>query len=100
LHPGKSPYAGKPTANRNRTKTGKAMKRSLFALSLAAIAASATIASAQTEILNASYDLSREFYGEFNPAFEAYYKGKAGQEVKVKQSNGGSSKQARAVLDG
>ena len=75
------------------------MKRTLLA-TLAAAALLASAVSAQTEILNASYDLSREFYGEFNPAFATYYKGKSGQEVQVKQSNGGSSKQARAVLDG
>ena len=75
------------------------MKKVLLA-TLAAAAMLASAASAQTEILNASYDLSREFYGEFNPAFATYYKGKAGQDIQVKQSNGGSSKQARAVADG
>lgn len=73
------------------------MKLSHLALAGALAAVSAT---AQTEILNASYDLSREFYGEFNPLFEAHYKKTTGQDVKVKQSNGGSSKQARAIADG
>jgi sulfate transport system substrate-binding protein len=76
------------------------MKTSLFAAALAALVSVAPSAHGQTEILNASYDLSREFYGEFNPAFEAHYKKTAGQDVKVKQSNGGSSKQARAIADG
>jgi sulfate transport system substrate-binding protein len=75
------------------------MKNALLG-TLAAAALLASAAAAQTEILNASYDLSREFYGEYNPVFEAYYKAKTGTAVKVKQSNGGSSKQARAVLDG
>lgn len=78
------------------------MQKMLYA-SLAAFAvvfASAGTAVAQTEILNVSYDLSREFYGEVNPAFQAWYKAKTGQNVVVKQSNGGSSKQARAVADG
>lgn len=73
------------------------MKLSTLALLGALSAVSAT---AQTEILNASYDLSREFYGEFNPLFEAHYKKTSGQTVKIKQSNGGSSKQARAIADG
>src|SRR5690606_13187242 len=73
------------------------MKFATLALAGALAAVSAT---AQTEILNASYDLSREFYGEFNPLFETHYKKTTGQDVKVKQSNGGSSKQARAIADG
>jgi sulfate transport system substrate-binding protein len=76
------------------------MKLSLLAVAVAALVSLAPSARAQTEILNASYDLSREFYGEFNPAFEAHYKKTAQKDVKVRQSNGGSSKQARAVADG
>ena len=51
-------------------------------------------------ILNASYDVTREFYKEFNPAFSAYWKATTGEVVTVNQSHGGSSKQARSVLDG
>jgi len=51
-------------------------------------------------ILNVSYDPTRAFYEEFNKAFAAQWKGKTGQEVTIEQSNGGSGKQARAVIDG
>ncbi|MCL5942718.1 MAG: sulfate ABC transporter substrate-binding protein [Actinobacteria bacterium] len=52
------------------------------------------------EILNASYDPTREFYQDYNAAFAAYWREKTGQTVTVKQSHGGSGKQARAVIDG
>ncbi len=51
-------------------------------------------------LLNVSYDPTREFYVEFNQAFAKYWKAKAGQDVTVKQSHGGSGKQARGVIDG
>ena len=56
-------------------------------------------ASAQT-LLNASYDVAREFYKEYNAAFAANYKKTTGKDVKVDQAHGGSSAQARAVNDG
>jgi sulfate transport system substrate-binding protein len=69
-------------------------------LALAGIALTATqFVSAQT-LLNASYDVSREFYKDFNAAFVANYKKTSGKEVKIDQSHGGSSAQARAVNDG
>jgi sulfate transport system substrate-binding protein len=58
------------------------------------------IAAGEVQILNVSYDVTREFYKEFNPLFEKAWEAKSGQTVKVNQSHGGSSKQARAVLDG
>jgi sulfate transport system substrate-binding protein len=54
---------------------------------------------AQT-LLNASYDPTRELYQEFNAAFVKYWKAKTGQTVHINQSHGGSSGQARAVIDG
>src|SRR5262245_33054200 len=51
-------------------------------------------------ILNVSYDPTRELYQEFNAAFAKHWLAKSGQTVKVLQSHGGSSKQARAVIDG
>ena len=51
-------------------------------------------------LLNVSYDPTREFYSDFNAAFAADWKRRTGQEVEIKQSHGGSSKQARAVIDG
>ncbi len=59
----------------------------------------ASLASAQT-LLNVSYDVSREFFKDYNAAFVAHYKKNKGVEVKVDQSHGGSSAQARAVNDG
>lgn len=70
-------------------------------LSLAATAALALVAGAKTiELLNVSYDPTRELYSEFNKAFAAHWKAKTGDDVRVKQSHGGSGKQARSVIDG
>src|SRR5206468_4342794 len=55
---------------------------------------------APVSLLNVSYDPTRELYVEFNQAFAKYWKGKTGQEVTVRQSHGGSGKQARSVIDG
>ena len=52
------------------------------------------------EILNVSYDPTREFYAEFDEAFAEHWEEKTGQRVRVAQSHGGSGKQARAVIDG
>lgn len=51
-------------------------------------------------LLNVSYDPTRELYKDINAAFAAYWKGKTGVVVDIKQSHGGSGKQARAVIDG
>lgn len=51
-------------------------------------------------LLNVSYDPTRELYQEFNAAFAKHWLAKTGQSVSIKQSHGGSSKQARAVIDG
>jgi sulfate transport system substrate-binding protein len=75
------------------------MKKFLrVAFSTLALAAAA--ASAQTTLLNVSYDVSREFYKDYNAAFVAHYKKTAGKDVKIDQSHAGSSAQARAVADG
>ena len=55
---------------------------------------------AQTTLLNASYDVAREFYKDYNAAFVAHYKKSTGKDVKIDQAHGGSSAQARAVNDG
>jgi sulfate transport system substrate-binding protein len=55
---------------------------------------------APSNILNVSYDVTREFYQEYNLAFALAYKKKNGVAPTVELSNGGSSKQARAVIDG
>src|SRR6478609_6693065 len=54
----------------------------------------------QVSLLNVSYDPTRELYQDYNSAFAKYWKAKTGQTVTVEQSHGGSSKQARAVIDG
>jgi len=51
-------------------------------------------------LLNVSYDPTRELYKDINAAFGTYWKGKTGQVLDIKQSHGGSGKQARAVIDG
>jgi sulfate transport system substrate-binding protein len=57
-------------------------------------------ASADPELLNASYDPTREFYREFNTMFAGHWKEETGESVTVETSHGGSGKQARAVIDG
>ncbi|SDS85964.1 sulfate transport system substrate-binding protein [Halopseudomonas sabulinigri] len=60
----------------------------------------ASASAAQIELLNVSYDPTREFYREYNAAFSQHWNGLTGDEVKVRQSHGGSGSQARAVIDG
>ena len=77
----------------------------LFRLALAPLLAfgpiiSPPVSAADVTLLNVSYDPTREFYQEFNPAFAKYWKSKTGDNVTINQSHGGSGKQARAVIDG
>ena len=55
---------------------------------------------AEINLLNVSYDPTRELYTEYNAAFAQYWKTKTGDTVTIKQSHGGSGKQARSVIDG
>ena len=57
-------------------------------------------AQAQVTLLNVSYDPTRELYQDYNAAFVKYWQAKTGEKVAVKQSHGGSGKQARTVIDG
>ena len=75
------------------------MKTKITTLLAVLALASTSLASSQT-LLNSSYDVSREFYKDYNAAFVAHYKKTTGKDVKVDQSHGGSSAQARAVGDG
>ena len=68
---------------------------SLLALGVVALAQAKSI-----ELLNVSYDPTRELYAEYNKAFAAHWKTQTGDEVVIKQSHGGSGKQARGVIDG
>ncbi|MFB3812511.1 MAG: sulfate ABC transporter substrate-binding protein [Terriglobales bacterium] len=78
------------------------MKTFLFAFLIVILAASSLSAAnpASVALLNVSYDPTREFYQEFNAAFARHWKANTGQNVTIKQSHGGSGKQARAVIDG
>ncbi len=68
-------------------------------LSVSSVLAVAAYA-ADVSLLNVSYDPTRELYQEVNVAFAKYWKTKSGDNVTIKQSHGGSGKQARAVIDG
>ncbi|MFM2044001.1 MAG: sulfate/thiosulfate transporter [Pseudomonadota bacterium] len=79
------------------------MKRLLLAaLLLAGTATGAIIAppALATDILNVSYDPTRELYKDVNAAFAARWKAERGQDLSVRMSHGGSGKQARGVIDG
>lgn len=75
-------------------------RRHTLALGAALLLATPLDAQAQTTLLNVSYDPTRELYQDFNPAFAKHWKAKTGQDVSIKQSHGGSGKQARGVIDG
>ena len=80
------------------------MKRRLALQTLCAIALTGAINASQAQapltLLNVSYDPTRELYLEFNAAFAKHWKATSGQDVTIKQSHGGSGKQARSVIDG
>jgi len=80
------------------------MRRSTFvrtAFAVALLVAVAGVAQAKdVSLLNVSYDPTRELYADFNKAFAAHWKTKTGDNVSIKQSHGGSGKQARSVIDG
>ncbi len=70
-------------------------------IALAGFALSGPVAqAADVTLLNVSYDPTRELYEEYNKAFSAYWAKKTGDKVTIKQSHGGSGKQARTVIDG
>src|SRR6476660_9483360 len=74
---------------------------SITKLLLAAIASTTLIGNViADELLNVSYDPTRELYTEFNESFAKHWKQKSGQDLTINQSHGGSGKQARAVIDG
>ncbi|MFM9878787.1 MAG: sulfate ABC transporter substrate-binding protein [Burkholderiaceae bacterium] len=72
---------------------------SLLGLALPAVA-QPTEGNTAVSLLNVSYDPTRELYVQVNAAFTKFWKGKTGQDVTIKQSHGGSGKQARSVIDG
>ncbi|MDR2844929.1 MAG: sulfate ABC transporter substrate-binding protein, partial [Puniceicoccales bacterium] len=74
--------------------------KTLAAALLVAATPLATASAKDVELLNVSYDPTRELYEEYNAAFAKHWKATTGDTVKIKQSHGGSGKQARAVIDG
>jgi sulfate/thiosulfate transport system substrate-binding protein len=89
------------------TSEGKTMQRKVLVVTGFLLAGLLLIFSIQAQtqggqvlLLNVSYDPTRELYQDFNQAFAKYWKAKTGQTVTIEQSHGGSSKQARAVIDG
>src|SRR5882757_9430010 len=79
----------------------KSLNKGLLVATVSAAVLLAAPAHAKTvSLLNVSYDPTRELYEDYNKAFAAYWKQKAGDDVVVKQSHGGSGKQARSVIDG
>ena len=75
------------------------LSKKIIAAALLAFAALPTLA-AEITLLNVSYDPTRELYQDVNTAFAKEWKAKTGDTVKIKQSHGGSGKQARSVIDG
>ncbi|MGK5028127.1 sulfate ABC transporter substrate-binding protein [Janthinobacterium sp. MDT1-19] len=75
-------------------------KKIIIAAAVSAFAILQTAQAADITLLNVSYDPTRELYQDVNTAFAKEWKGKTGDNVKIKQSHGGSGKQARAVIDG
>ncbi len=78
----------------------KSFRNRVLGIVAGSLALFAAAAVAETVLLNVSYDPTRELYADYNKAFAAYWKNKTGQVVSVRQSHGGSGKQARTVIDG
>jgi len=72
----------------------------LSLLSVASIGSASLAHGKAVELLNVSYDPTRELYVDYNAAFAKYWQGKTGDTVTVRQSHGGSGKQGRSVIDG
>jgi sulfate transport system substrate-binding protein len=75
-------------------------KKIAAALALLTVLGSSAVSAADITLLNVSYDPTRELYQDFNQAFAKQWKAKTGDNVTIKQSHGGSGKQARSVIDG
>ena len=87
------PLSFKPNPITRRSGLGLLVAAAMVGLSSRARAAGASL-------LNVSYDVSREFYKEYNALFAAHWKKTSGEDLTLNQSHGGSSKQARSVIDG
>lgn len=76
------------------------MKKMKSALAALLIAGSFNASAADQTILNSSYDIARELFASYNPLFAEHWKEKTGKTIEIKQSHGGSSAQARSILQG
>src|SRR6478736_5741496 len=76
------------------------MKSKFILLTGLGLSLAAGLHAKSVELLNVSYDPTRQLYVDFNQAFAAHWKAKTGDDVIIKQSHGGSGKQARSVIDG
>ncbi|MBU3644028.1 MAG: sulfate ABC transporter substrate-binding protein [Candidatus Methylopumilus sp.] len=74
--------------------------KKILAIALLGASLSLSAFAAEVTLLNVSYDPTRELYQDFNVAFAKYWQAKTGDTVTIKQSHGGSGKQARSVIDG
>ncbi|HEY5799139.1 MAG TPA: sulfate ABC transporter substrate-binding protein, partial [Burkholderiaceae bacterium] len=90
----------RPTSRPYPTAAVGTAVRAAFAGLLACAALAMPVHAADVTLLNVSYDPTRELYQDFNTAFAKHWKARTGDNVTVKQSHGGSGKQARAVIDG
>jgi len=75
-------------------------RRTVLTLAAASIVGLSTAQAAKVELLNVSYDPTRELYRDYNEKFAEYWKQKTGDTVTIRQSHGGSGSQARSVIDG
>jgi sulfate transport system substrate-binding protein len=82
----------------SRTSAFSLARRALLAAGMLSFAGLSQ--AADKTLLNVSYDVAREFYKDYNKAFVGHWKKTAGEDIAITQSHGGSSKQARAVIDG
>ena len=76
------------------------LSKKIIATAVFAVTAAVPALAAEITLLNVSYDPTRELYQDVNVAFAKEWKAKTGDTVKIKQSHGGSGKQARSVIDG
>merc|ERR1712098_864656 len=83
---------------------GTGLRRSLLAVAVGTVVSGMTFSSAavaqERELLNSSYDIARELFAAINPEFQAWWEEEHGEEIAISQSHGGSSAQARAIMQG
>ncbi|HCU24846.1 MAG TPA: hypothetical protein DF383_07500 [Deltaproteobacteria bacterium] len=76
------------------------LSKRLLAIFLLLLCGGACGPQRENTLLNVSYDPTREFYADFNAAFAKHWQSQSGKNIEIRQSHGGSGKQARAVIDG